>query len=136
MAFPDSFPLPLSRHLFQTGLQEYIQCPHRAVVDKFLLVDQHLHVPVKGSIEEPCFWVSRYFSSSVLHVLFVFLEGFRVGRQVYVQPLFCGGCCFQDLSNITRSILLQLLSRFSLYAYSGSMWCICNIATHEYVKRT
>ena len=34
------------------GLPDDILCPYRAVVDKFLLFCQHLHVRVKGSIDE------------------------------------------------------------------------------------
>ena len=34
------------------GLGDYTPCPYRAVVDKFLLVGQHLHVHVKGSIRK------------------------------------------------------------------------------------
>ena len=53
------------------GLLDYILCPYRVVADKFLLVCQHLHVCVKGSIEEHCLWVCPYFSSSVPHVSFI-----------------------------------------------------------------
>ena len=36
-----------------TGLQDYILCPYRAIVDKFL-VGQRLHNNVKRSIGECC----------------------------------------------------------------------------------
>ena len=43
------------RQVFQTT-----SCPHRAVVDKFLLVVQHLDVCVKVSIGERRLWVRPY----------------------------------------------------------------------------
>ena len=50
------------------GLLYYIPCPHWTVIDKFSLVDQHLHVCMKGSIKH-CLWIRPYFSSSVRHIL-------------------------------------------------------------------
>ena len=52
-------------------LLNYILCPQRADVDKFLLVGQHWHVHVKGSIEERHLWIRPCFSCSVLPLLFV-----------------------------------------------------------------
>ena len=57
--------------LLLTGLLEKILYPYRAVVDKFLLVVQHLQVHVKGSIRECRFWIRAYSSNSVPYVLFV-----------------------------------------------------------------
>ena len=41
----------------------YILCPYRAVVDKSLLVVQHLHVRVKVSLGKRRLWVRSYFST-------------------------------------------------------------------------
>ena len=71
MDFPDSLSPFVYLPLLPIGLQDYIRYPYRAVVDKFLLVGQHLHVCVKGSIGEYRLWVWPYFASSVPHVLFV-----------------------------------------------------------------
>ena len=108
-----SFPwLSLAIHLylptFPADLQDYTQCSYRAVVDKFLLVSQHLHVSVKGSIRECCLWVYPYFSNSVLYVLFVLFGWF------YRCPYSCCfvGCWFQDLFNIAHSIFRQFPSSF------------------------
>ena len=38
--------------LLTPDLLNYILCPHRTVVGKFLMVDQHWHVHVKGSMGE------------------------------------------------------------------------------------
>ena len=56
------------------GLLECILCPYRAVEDK--LVVQHLHVCVKGFIEECCLWVCALLSISVSHVFFVLFGWF------------------------------------------------------------
>ena len=53
------------------GLPNYTLCPHRANVNKFLLVGQHWHVHELGSTEERHSWVGLCFSGSVPHVLFV-----------------------------------------------------------------
>ena len=67
---------PLSHPSLPAGLLDYIICPYRSVADKFQLVVQHLHVRVKGSIGERYIWVRPYFSTGVLHVLFVLFEWF------------------------------------------------------------
>ena len=53
--FPD-YLQPFSLYLpsLPAGLLKYTMCPYRAVVAKFLLVVQHLHVLVKGPIEKDC----------------------------------------------------------------------------------
>ena len=48
-----------------------ILCPYSAVIDKFKLIVQHLHVRVKESRGERRSWVLSYFSNSVPQVLFV-----------------------------------------------------------------
>ena len=60
---------------FPAGLLDYILCLYRAVVGKFLLVGQHWHIHVKGTIEHHL-WVHPCFSSSVLHVLFILFGWF------------------------------------------------------------
>ena len=63
-----SLTICLYHPLLPEGFLAYIPCPYRAVVDKFLLVGQHLDIRVKGSIEECCLWVCLYFPSSILHL--------------------------------------------------------------------
>ena len=65
-----------SYHLLRLDLPNYIQCPHRADVTKFLLVSQYWYVHVQGSMEEYYLWVCLCFYSSVLHVLFILLGWF------------------------------------------------------------
>ena len=83
MDFPNSLPLSLSLslslsfaiRLWQPSLpadfEDHILCPYIAVVDKFSLVVQHLHVHVKASIGGRHLSVRPNFFSSVPHVLFV-----------------------------------------------------------------
>ena len=58
------------------GPLDNILCLYRAVVGKFSPDTQHLLIHVKGSTEKRQLWVQPYFSTSVLHVLFVWLEWF------------------------------------------------------------
>ena len=95
---------------FPAGPLDYIPSPYRAVVDKFLLVSQDLHVSVKESIRERHLWVSPYFSSNVPHVRLTWIV-FEVGDSRLYSCCFVG-CCFQDLFNMTRSILGQFPSSF------------------------
>ena len=44
------------------GLLDYIMCPYRAIVNKFLFVSQPLHVRVKSSIEKKVTVISLSFS--------------------------------------------------------------------------
>ena len=64
----------------------YIQCPHRCDVNKFFLVGQHWHVYLLGPIEERYLWVCPFFSTSVLHVLFVLFGCFfeMGGKRPYI----------------------------------------------------
>ena len=75
-----AYSLSLSRSLslssFVPIINRNILCPYWADVDKFLLVSQHLKVCVKRSLGESLLWVCPYFSSSVLHVLFVLFGWF------------------------------------------------------------
>ena len=50
--FPDSFAIRLYHPSLPPGLVNYILFPHWAVVNKFLLVVQDLHVRVMESIGE------------------------------------------------------------------------------------
>ena len=102
---------------FPKGLLDYIWCPYR-VVDKFLLVHQHLHVRVKGSIGECHLWVPLYFSSSVPNVLFVLV--LEMGGTWPYRCCFVG-CCFQDLFNIACSVLVQ---------FPSSIFSICLVSVH------
>ena len=65
-----SLTIHLSHSSLPTGFLDYIQCLYRAVVDKFQLVVQHLHVSMKRLLGECHLWVYHYFSSSVLFNLF------------------------------------------------------------------
>ena len=65
MDFPD-FLSPFISIVYHFQL-----CPYKAVLDKFKLVVQHFLFHVKESMGEHYLWVHPYFSSSVLHVLFV-----------------------------------------------------------------
>ena len=89
------------------GLLDYLLCPYQAVVDKFLLVSQHLHIHVKGSIGERCLWVCPYFSDSVLHVLFV-LFGWFLRWEVSI----CTTAVLWDVTSWICSIFVQFLSSF------------------------
>ena len=62
--------------LLPVGPLDYIQCPYKAVVDRFLSVVQHLNDRVKRSIGEYRLWVRSCFSSSVRHVLSVIFVWF------------------------------------------------------------
>ena len=88
--------------------------------DRFLLGGQHRLVHEKGSImssfllPQPC---PAYFVRLIWMVL-------EIGGKWRYSCCFVK-CCFQDLLNIARSILVQLLSSFfSMYALSASVWCI------------
>ena len=75
------FPwLSLSIHPYNplrlVGSSDNIRCLHKAVMRKYLLVSQHQHIHLKGSIEERHLWVCLYFSNSVLDVLFILFRGF------------------------------------------------------------
>ena len=66
-----SLATPHNRLLLPAGLQVYIPYRHRAAVCRFELVVLPLLVHVKESTGAHHLWASPYFSSSVLHVLFV-----------------------------------------------------------------
>ena len=72
--------LTLSIRLYHSsllaGLLDNILSPYRTVVDEFLLIGQHLHVPVKGYLGERHLWVRLCFFFSVPHVLLVLFEWF------------------------------------------------------------
>ena len=98
--------LNLSRHSssLPVGFLDYIHCPYR-IVFKYLLVVQHLHVRVKGSMGKRRLWVRRYSSSNVLPFLFEQFLRWEIGGR-FVR------CSFQDLFNLGRSILGPFPSSF------------------------
>ena len=55
------------------GLLDNILCPYWAILDKVLLVNQHLQVRVMRSIGERRLWVCPWFSSSIPHDLFMLM---------------------------------------------------------------
>ena len=85
------------------GLLDYILCPYKAVVGKFLLVVQHCHVYVQGPWENVTYDFVLA-SSAVFRMSY--LDGFSDRR----HNCCLMGCCFQDLFNIARSILVQFSS--------------------------
>ena len=93
-----------------TGFPGFILCQYWAV-DKFLLVILHLCVHVKGSIGECHLWVCPCTSSSIPHFVHWIWMVFEIGGRYPYSCCFVG-CCFQDLSNIACSILMQLPSSF------------------------
>ena len=109
MDFPLFLYPPLSS-IAPSRSSNYIQNPHRVVVIKSLLVIQHWHAHMLGSIEECHLWVHAYFSSNATHVLFISLEWFF---EMGGKWLFLGGC-FQNLFKIAYSILVWFQSTFFL----------------------
>ena len=77
MSFPLSFSIHLYRPSHSTSSLDYILYLYRAVVDRFKSDIQLLLNRVKEFTGERRLWVRPYFSSSVLHVLFVWLEWFE-----------------------------------------------------------
>ena len=103
------------------GLPGYILHPHKAAV-----------LAGRPTFARPCEGVHgrrSLMSSSLLLqqcpaclirlIWMVFEMG---GRWPYICCFV--GCCFQDLFNIARSILVQLLSCFFSIRLSASIWCI------------
>ena len=79
--------------LLQAGLLDYILCPYRAVVDKFQLVIQHLHVRAQGYVGERRLYVRPYYFISVLHawfVLFAWFQRSEVGGRTAAAVLLPG----------------------------------------------
>ena len=96
-----------------TDFPDYILCLYTDVVDKFLLVVQHLHVHVNGSIGKCRLWVCLYTSSSVCSTCLVHLT-WKVLERGGGWPYSCCWveCCFQDLFNIACCILVHFPSSF------------------------
>ena len=66
-----SFATPPYHSSLPVGLQGYTLYPHRAAVCRFELATLLFYSHVKGSIGVHHLWTHPYFSSSVLHVLFI-----------------------------------------------------------------
>ena len=104
------------------GLVDLILCPYRAVVDKFLLVVLHflfVWKDPKRNVAYEFVLVSPTVSPRLISLISMVLV---VGG---LWPYGCCfvGCCFQDLLNIARIILLP----FPFWCFSvhlASMWCI------------
>ena len=79
-----SLATPPYRSSLLVGPHGYIPYPHRAAVCRFVLVALLLVGYVRGSIGENHLWARPSFSSSLLHVWFVF-DSFHDGRLVAVQ---------------------------------------------------
>ena len=96
----------LSIRPYHPSLPNYIQCPHRANVNKFLLVGQLKHVHVLRSLEERHRWVHPDFSSILLSMsCSSYWMVFEMGGKWPYSCCFVG-CCFQDLSKIAGSNLV------------------------------
>ena len=101
------------------GLPDYILCPYKAIVDRFLLVTQHLHVRVKRfhrctSLMNLSLLLQQCPACLVRLIWMVFKMG---GRWSYSCCFV--ECCFQDLFSIAHSILVQLPSSFfSMHFFS------------------
>ena len=112
-----SLTLSLAIHLyhpsFLTDPLDYILCPYRAVIDRFQLVIQHLHIRVKGPIEERHLWVLlQLCPACFVHLVRIVLK--IGGRWLYSCCLV--ECYCQDFFSMTCSIFVQFLS--SLFSIS------------------
>ena len=112
-----SLTISLWRPLLPTGPLDYILCPYRAILDKFFLIVQHLHVRMKGYIR-----VRPYISSSVPYVLSV-LFGWFLRLEVGGRT----AAALWDLAYRICSVWLVAFLctshiAFSLYAYLASIW--------------
>ena len=98
--------------LLLAGLPGYTLCPYTAVVDKFKLVVLHLCVYAMWSIKERRIWVRLCFFSRCPECLVRLI--WMAFEMDDMWPYSCCfvGCCFQDLFNIARSIIVQLPSSF------------------------
>ena len=127
-----SFSLLLSIHLYHLslpiGIQDYILCPHRPVVCKFLLVSGNWHVHDKVSIGERHLLVHPSFYSTVLHVLFV-LFGFFKRWEVNGRKLLFRGGLLPGFIHIASSFFVQFLSSFFSQGFSVYMPYIRTMVT-------
>ena len=94
-----------------TRLLNYIECPYKADIDKFLLVAQNRHGHMYGSIVRPCFS-----SKSSAYFVCLTLMLFEMACKCPHSWCFVGRC-FQDLFKILSNILvwLVLIYFFSRY---------------------
>ena len=69
-----SLSICLYRPSHSAGPLDNILCLYRAIIDRLQPDVQHLYVHVKESTEERRLLARPYFSSSVLHVSFVWVE--------------------------------------------------------------
>ena len=94
------------------GFLDYIFCLYRAVVGKFLLVGQHLHICVKGvyrrtSLMSSSLLLQQYPTCLVCLIWMVLEMG---GWWPYCCCIV--GCGFQDFFNIAHNILALFPSSF------------------------
>ena len=82
--------------------KKYILGLHRAVIDKFLLIDQCSHVHRRPSVMSSSLLLPQYPTCLVHHTLMVLeTEGKCLHSCCFVE------CCFQDLFSIAHNILVQ-----------------------------
>ena len=89
------------------GLLNYTLCSYWVVVDKFLLVVEYLHNRRRTSRMSSSLLFQQC-PRCLVHLVWMILE--MGGRWPYNWCFV--GCCFQDLFNIARSILVQFPSNF------------------------
>ena len=81
-----SLAIRLYRPSLPSGLLDNILCLYRAVVDKFFLIVQHLHVLGKGSTGERGLWFHPYFLACLVRLIWMVFE--RGGRWLDMILLF------------------------------------------------
>ena len=128
-----SLAIRLYHPLLLAGLLDCILCPCRAVGDKFYFVFQHLHVLVKGSIEEP-----PNFSSRVPLVLFIiYINGgvmvskldsklTWVSSNLIGCPIHSALCYIEAKSFVNYNIYIYI------YKYICVCVCVCVLNCIEY----
>ena len=108
---------PPYRSSLPVGPQGYTPYPHRAAVCRFELVALLLVGHVKGSIGVHHLWARPYFSSSVLHVWFIWLGYFswwvvggRTAAALWVLPPGLVQYCSQHSCEVAIKLFLQPFS--------------------------
>ena len=120
------------------GLSNSILCSFRAVVVNFLLVDQHWHVRVYGFHQRTSFMILSLLlhlrPANLVRLTWMLLE---MGGKWQYNCCFVG-CCFQELSNIIRSILLQFSPSFFFMRFVSvhEVYPLSSIHTATAVKKT
>ena len=105
---------------------------HRADIFKFSQVGHHWCIHVLESIEEHCWWVHSYFSSSAPHILFLLFGWFvrwEVGGRT--EATFSGISRFRSRQH--TAFLCSSHLAFSLCILSASIWGIHTVVWMPYM---